>query len=224
MGTNPKRTLDIFYAQGGSGLFIGPVREWHDLDLSRFSLVKLSRANSPYATATVDHAPFEETMEAFTQMRRRGCRAILPAIRQHTPRVSDDLLRRGAILACQQDLRSDERAIPPLEIGHADDRGFIAAVRKYRPDAVLGFSIGDYFTLKDAGFRIPENLGFAALHLGTGRTAGVEIAGIEEDENSFMRNAFQLMGSLLSSELRGNEAGRSFTAVPYPWINGSSIR
>lgn len=224
---NPQRTLDIFYARGGSGLFIGPVSEWREIDLTPFALVKLNPSGSSYAAATVHHPVFDETVEAFTQIRRRGYRAILPAIRQHSPRLDDDMLRRGAILACQADLRSDERAIPLLECAHPDMEPLLTAVKRYRPDAVLSFSIGDYFALRDAGFSIPGDLGYANLHHDiAGAPAGVilaDISGILAQEDNLMRHAFQLMASLLSSGLRGNEAGSSLTTVSYHWHEGKTL-
>ena len=150
---NPQRVLDVFYAQGGSGLFVGPVHGSRQLDLSRFAAVQMTRLSTRFAPSAVEHAIFDETTLAFQRMRARGYRAILPAIRRHEPVLDDDRIRRGAILSCRQELRADERAIPPLESSHREQDALVEAVRRYRPDAVLGFTYWDAVILRDRGIR-----------------------------------------------------------------------
>lgn len=46
-----------------------------------------------------------------------------------------------------------------------DQKAFLHWFHAHRPEAVVGFRVGQYWYLRDEGIRIPEQVGFASLHL-----------------------------------------------------------
>jgi hypothetical protein len=80
--------------------------------------------------------------------------------------LRDDQLRIAAAQFCLSNVPPRLRI--PLYLGkveeHFDSCSLGKWVRRHRLDAVIGFSGGVHWGLRHAGFRMPEELGFAVLH------------------------------------------------------------
>lgn len=76
-----------------------------------------------------------------------------------------------------------------------------------RPDTVIAFSTAQWWALKDAGYRIPEDLGFVSLHVhfrnNTSFDEHAGIAGLSQRTDPIARQS----GILLDQLIRHNEQG-----------------
>ncbi len=73
----------------------------------------------------------------------------------------------GAAHICQFRVPSRLR-IPPLtaSIQTVSIVGKLGRwIRRYRPDAIIGFNAGILWQIQKAGYRVPEDIGFVSLHV-----------------------------------------------------------
>ncbi len=216
----PQRALDAFYARGGNALIIGPMRSFPRLDLHRFAVVRLSQVLPPFAYDAVDHAVFHETLDAFQKLRELGFMAIGVASHSHTPRNEDDDARTGAVLAAQARLGLQERKIPPLQADHRDHKAFEHWLRRHCPDAVLGFSSGDYHFLRSLGYKIPAEIGFASLHV---RASERQFSGVLLEYSVLVQSAFEILNSRIYLRQFGPPEQVRLSSVMYPWNPGTTL-
>jgi len=216
----PQRSLDILYAQGATGLILGATFRWVELDLSRFAVVRCSGFNESSGYHSITHDVFGETVAAFQKARELGYKAVGCILRQHEPTIKDDLIRHGAVLAALSELGPGERHVPPLLGGFYDLPELGSWLKRYDPDAVIGFSDGDLWILKEQNCEIPEKLGFAALHcLDHGRNC----AGIRYEFDSLARHAVQQLDHLLRFRELGKPDRARDTVLSFAWQDGASL-
>ncbi len=123
--------------------------------------------NLPAEKFTVVHVvgpdTFEETRRVWHEVVRRGFRRIGGAVLAHKPHAVDDATRLGASLASQQDWVPAKNRLPLLTTDPRDRAGFLRWFRRHRPDAVIGFIPRLHDWLVEDGWRVPEDVAFAAL-------------------------------------------------------------
>ena len=216
----PQRSLDIHYAQGASGLILGPTYRWAELDLSRFAVVRCSGSNERSGYHSITHDVFGETVVVFQKARELGYKAVGCILRQHVPTIKDDLIRHGAVLAALNELGPGERHVPPLLGGFYDLPELGSWLKRYEPDAVIGFSDGDLWTLKAQNIEIPEKLGFAAMHCLDHRG---NCAGIRYNVDGIARQAVQQLDHLLRFRELGKPETVRDTVLNFAWQDGTSL-
>lgn len=161
------------YMRGVVGIIIGrmwPVLPQHlDFDWRHFSVVYCGRDHvDEVRPHGVEHDIFESTLRLFREVQRQGYRRIGVCARCHSPRLLDDDARLGAVLAAQAQIPEGNR-VPPYtgEIeasAGGDAEKMLAWAKAHQPDAVIGFNAGDYWILRDGGYHIPQDIGYADLH------------------------------------------------------------
>ncbi len=129
---------------------------------------------------------------------KRGYRRIGAALCRHEKDIQDDFTREAAVLGCES--RRGLPHVPMFTGAHADVAGFVQWARDVRPDAIISFKAGFYFSLLEAGFKVPEDLGFASLHVLDDENV---ITGFYEDFEELAR----LSASHLDTMIRHNETG-----------------
>lgn len=163
------KAADVLYARGFAGVIFGHLpgaAEVLKKDAASFKKLACVFTNSHDISLRhfqLHHDVFAETLLLWDHLAAHGYGRIGPAICRMAPNHDDDTKRRMAILARQEALPKQCR-IPPFLGGVEDQVGFHEWVAKYRPDAVMGFHSGMAYWLRDAGWRIPQELGFASLH------------------------------------------------------------
>lgn len=133
------------------------------LDWNKFTLVSLSHGWGHVPVHAVGNNYFASTRMAWHEVARRGYRRIGGALMQEDPPSIVDALRLGASLVAQRELRELHGLVPiPIDfsIGPAP---FLRWVEHFKPDAVIGRDRVLYEWLRQAGYRVPEDVGFANL-------------------------------------------------------------
>jgi DNA-binding LacI/PurR family transcriptional regulator len=209
------------------------------MDWPRFSIVglgekRMKTSDAPQlalARAAVDH--FEVVLRTWDETLKRGYRRIGFVIFKLSPDSMDDRLRWGAILTCLQDLPPRSR-LPVFFLGpnflqgrDSDELG--SWVCRYRPDAVIGFNDGIRSLLLDKGFRIPQEIGFAALHKELGSPfvpdwvgKGPE-AGMKEMRFESILAALELLDQQIRHHQLGLPRQPRILMIPSEWIEGETL-
>jgi LacI family transcriptional regulator len=191
----------LFY-RGVRGLILSAMAElekWKDVDWGRFSIVTDGRWDAVPRAHNVREDVFASVALLMRELTGRGYRRIGAALCRHQAELLDDVEREGAWAGWSARMKAEE-VVPPFLGGHMDMAGFVAWYRAHRPEAVIGFSDAHYFTLKEAGVKVPREVAYVSLQA-TARPG--EIAGVS-DANTLIGKASL---SLLESLIRHNDAG-----------------
>lgn len=130
---------------------------------SHFAVVAVGRVQqSPYVTVSSE---VFSSINALAQVaRQRGYRRIGWALCRHPNPLLDDQEREGAWHHLTNSLPASE-IIPPYLGEHADYGAFTTWAQRHRPDMVVGFHEGHYYTLKEGlGWDLPRTCGVCILH------------------------------------------------------------
>ena len=165
---NAKAATRVLYNRGIRGLLLPPFWPEEDmaaLDWSVFTPVCCGFGWRSLPAHTVTFDWFRATQLAWRKVAERGYRRIGAAVFCHRPPAEDDFFRIGASQAEQALLLPPSSHVPVLTCEHYDKAAFLKWLDQHRPDAVIGFSDGPYYWARDAGHRIPEQLGYASLNV-----------------------------------------------------------
>jgi len=93
------------------------------------------------------------------------------------------------------------------------------------PIGFAGFSPAQRHHLLDAGFRIPEQLGFASLHIHHRREGPpTECAGLYQRVPEIAEQSLLLLDQLIRYNLRGFPEVPRHTLIPSVWQDGPTVR
>ncbi|CAM3101756.1 LacI family DNA-binding transcriptional regulator [Rariglobus hedericola] len=217
-----KRLMKVLYHRGNVGVIVAPVNpSCHEAILANTQLpVVCCGRIDPLPLHTVQPDITDHVRVVWRHIRAAGYSRIGPAIAQHTPAVEDDIDRLGAVLACQLELRTKDR-IPPLLTPLPDHASLVAWFRRHKPDAILGFSAGQYYALKQAGIDM-SRIGFASLHA-SHDVYTVNIAGTEELNDSVAQEAVHLLDQFIRRRAVGLPREPLHLLIPGRWKPGSSL-
>jgi hypothetical protein len=105
-----------------------------------------------------------------------------------------------------------------------DRKEFLAWLEKYQPDVVIGFNALVYWWLRDAGRRVPEDVGCISLMLDLGPVTDRHVCGVETDWVSIGRIAIEQLDILLRTNRSGIPERPVTVAVPGIWHEGITLR
>lgn len=161
-GSSLGALLRVMFNRGFKGLFLAPVGDFAPPlpEWGNFSVLSCGRFDTTSPFHTIRHEIFESTLDVLTRLRDKGCKRIGLSLFKHDPPIIDDKQRVAAALIARTAIGCK---VIPYFYQTAED--IVSFVRKERFDGVASFSSADYFHLSAAGFKIPEDLQFAALHL-----------------------------------------------------------
>jgi LacI family transcriptional regulator len=229
----------VLFSRGVQGIILP---HWFDLkmlpgmDWNRFSVVEVEgdtveTIDSPrplFSGAVVDH--FGLALRAWNETWKRGYRRIGFALFNLDPQSMDDRQRWSAVQLCQHRVSARLR-VPPFFLmpGNEQSSGdgeLRKWLERYRPDAVIGFNSAFIWFLKEAGRRIPEDIGFASLHKQIDPEISLELD--PESGMKFMYLECQLASlELLDQQIRRHQCGlprRPRTVMVHSeWVDGDSL-
>jgi len=197
--------------------FLGPTRV-DEIEWSSFAVVSCGtgRKHLPFHTVSADVFRGMEVVVA--QLLSRGYRRIGFAFGAHEPIAEEDMLRVGSAQALQWRERERLETVPVFTGDLQDRRGFLDWFEAADPDVVVSLTIGRYWTLRDAGRRIPEEVGFAALN------AGESCAGLESMERSFGRGAVDALIHQMQMHEWGIPKRKRRILILPQWVEGQTLR
>lgn len=228
--TNSAKTAPLFkelYHRMAQGIIIVGSMDMEtfgkQMDWEMFSVVVCARFASSLPFHTVRPNIFQGIKLAFERLRQHGYERIGFALGQHETPMEDDDARHGAAIALENRYLPKHCRIPPYSGGINDSQAFLKWVAKQKPEAVVAFSVGYYWHLKDAGFRIPGDIGFAGLHL-DGAGGDVAMSGLVQNRTEIARQSVLQLDQLIRNRERGLPAMPLNILVPSIWVEGTTLK
>jgi DNA-binding LacI/PurR family transcriptional regulator len=217
---SPKRLVEVVEARGIRGILLGK-QNTADLaeafDWTRFFGVgcDLGYFRPPLPIVMMDY--FGGLLTAWERVRARGWRRIGLALLRED-RVIDELWKRGAWAVLQESVPTRER-IPLCRFAFGEREVFLRWFHRWHPEVVLGFNDQQYWWLKEAGVRIPEDTGFAAL---IADMADPSLSGLLSHPEEVGARAVEVLDSQLRTHRHGTEAPTTIL-VPQLWQDGKTV-
>ena len=193
-----------------------------DFDWSPYSVVQCGRFDNPHPFHTVRANIFQAIKLVFTELRDRGYKRIGFAVGRHNTPMEDDEARYGAAVAMETAYLPEESRLPVYRGNIGNAEAFLEWVASNRPDAVVGFSEGFYWYLTGRGYRIPEELGFATLHLHN--LEDRQCSGLIQNTPEIARQSVMLIDQLIRNRERGVSGQPMHLLIPSTWSDGGSLR
>jgi len=215
------RLMEVLYHRGFNGVIVGRIPASDHpaiLATSHIPLVRCGRI-LPLPIHTVQADVAETTRLAWQSMVKAGYRRIGAAIATHLPVLADDLDRMGTVLQCQADIYPLRNRVPPLRASIGNEGALLKWFYRYKPDAVLGFSSGEYYAIRASGVDM-SRVGYVSLHVAA---SSPEITGVVEPSESISREAVNLLDQLIRHRSIGVPVEPLHILVPGTWKEGTSL-
>jgi len=217
------RLLKVLFAQGFQGIFLPAVsaviqvkaEEWNP-----FSVVACGRYDQAIPFHCVRQEIFEDNRFLYNQAILRGYRRICIVMHNHKPKLLDDFAREAAPIVCKGKRKLQMIVFPsdnkPSEL--------VALVKKMKVDVVVGFSVSSYYHLRDAGIKIPEDVGYVALHIEhANKEVASLISGLIPPNYYEGIVAANRMDAMIRHRERGVPSVREQTVIQSDWQEGSTL-
>lgn len=216
---SPKQLIRVLWSRGYVGLVIKSFppawteEEWKEADWGILPAVKQYRSWGQLPIPTVRHSAFEYMHFTLKEVRRRGYRRIAVLL-ICTESATDDSARLGAVLAfqaesepmgCTVTWHRDPRPVAQTRGRHglSLDRSTVEWLRTYAPDAIVGFPYNWCEALGEAGFRIPEEVAYAAVISSLEYTGTTQVCGCHPQSFASTRRTVELLHLLICSRSGG---------------------
>lgn len=221
---SPERLEKILFARNIRGLLLTPgwstgTPKWGAFDWSNFSLVRFGYSLQSPAAHLVTSDQLMDGLLAFENMWQRGYRRIgmMMWAKQGTR-----LVRFSAGYLYAQ-LRVDRQQRLPLLVLNEEspqkDQDLRAWLEQEKPDAILT-DVRDLRTwLKKLNYRVPQDVGLAALSV----LDGDADAGIDQNSREIGRAAVQTLISLIHHNERGIPHVPREVLVSGRWVDGKTL-
>ncbi len=213
----------VLVQRGIRALLIGPQLQktlLDDLDLGRFAAVGCNRGHHEVGCISVVPDYFHAFSMAIRKLVSCGYKRIGLAVGTHVPVHIDDRLREGACLQAMS-----EHTLPSIPLWKelfGDKASFLKWVRQYEPEAVVGVHVGLYYWLRDAGYIMPRDLGFAGIH--TEPLRDKEISGVDIKYAYMGARAVDQIALMLRTREQGTPDPGYTVFVQGSWLTGKTIR
>ena len=194
-----------------------------EFDWSEFSVVACARYRSSLPFHTVRPNIFNSVKMAFNELLARGYQRIGFAMWRHDQVMEDDELRHGAAVSLEYSYLPKRNRLPVHVAPFRDYSPFIGWVEKHKPDAVLGFGAAQCRHLQNLGYRIPEDLGFASLHL-EGLAQHEFCSGLDQNTGEIARQSVLTLDQLIRNKEKGIPRFPLDILVPSSWNEGKTLR
>jgi DNA-binding LacI/PurR family transcriptional regulator len=208
-----------------------------EMDWARFSVVGFgeSAVESPVSPmsllhrSAVDH--FGQTLRAWNETFKRGYRKIGFAFFKLSLDSMDDQSRWSAAQLCRRRVIRRFR-VPPFILDATAEgspsQQFRTWFDRHRPDAIIGFNAYFLHLLKIENIRIPQDVGFAALHVfdqteSASAAAWFNEAGMKDMRQESLFAAVELMDQQIRHHQYGFPPKRRTLTIHSEWIDGETL-
>ncbi len=205
-----------------------PPAQWRQFAWERFTVLKNTRGAPELPFHLVRLSPFDYMLETLAQVFARGYRRVAVLL---TPSTSahDDLARLGAIEAfAKYQMPADGALFTRRDATHPPhpqpvDAATAAWLEQHRPDAVVGFPGTWIYPLTAAGYRVPQDFGFAAC-LAYRYLIGVpSVAGCDTRNDEIGRRAAGRLAKLIQLRETGFTTAPVEEVIEPVWREGDSL-
>lgn len=218
----------MLFHRGYCGVIIGRLMNdqsiAYDLDLSDFTVVFNTNTSWKHKYHRIIGDVGAALQMAWDKMVAAGYRRIGVAPCRHLPSLPDDDLRVAALLQRQSRDASLVYNIPPFTEEANKLDLFVKWIEKWSPDAVIGFHVGEFYRLKEMGYRIPEDIGFAGLIINPDDQWQKDIAGILNQDRQVSETTISILDQEIRKRIHGIPEYVLSVLVDPQWVEGNSIR
>lgn len=221
-GMSPRRLSRILYTRGVRALVIAPAFEPGtrlDLEWQHFAATTIGYTITSPELHRTSHAHYNGMFTVLRELERKGYQRIGYITRsEQDQRVNHSWL--GALLAYQSQLAPKNRIAPLLEANLSVER-FRAWFEHEKPDAVVSNIMEPVTLLRELGYRVPRDVGYASIDLPPNAT---DIAGIDQ----LPVQVGALAADLVIKQVQHNEFGLPKHPVDLRidgiWRDGATVR
>jgi len=221
---SPERLEKILLTRNVRGLLLTPgwstvTPDWGRFNWDEFCIVRFGYSLATPRAHLVTSDQLLDGVLAFENMWNRGYRRIGMVMRtcQGTRLVRFSAGYLYAQLRVEPGLR-----LPPLALNEPnpkeDQRLLAAWLKREKPDAILS-DVTLHSLLAQVGYRVPEQVGLAALSVLDGEAD----AGIDQNSKEIGRAAVQTLISLIHHNERGVPQVPREVLVAGRWVDGSTL-
>lgn len=218
---NSRRLGDILYARGIPGVVLAPLPSDAiriRLDWSRFATVAIGHTFREFNPHRVSNHQFHSIRLAMDKLVERGVRRIGLAM----PKFDDDRVENiwvAGFIAAQ--LHHGLPAIAPLTTASFNARTVVPWIREQKVEAVVSTNHHLMLWMKDAGLRVPADVGFAHLDWSAEKGA---LAGIDQCSDRIGAAAVDLLIEQLNNNEIGVPREAKTVMIDGVWRDGPSLR
>jgi DNA-binding LacI/PurR family transcriptional regulator len=223
-GMSAKRFSDMLHARGIEGVLISPLAEGDPppaLQWEHFATVSLSVPLPSLTVPTVCNDHYFSSLQAVRECHRRGYRRPGLILRRvHNARFQGRW-EAGFMMAPRM-IEGVEGTIPLLVEDWADEARILRWMRHETPDVIIT-PASDVVPalLKRAGYRVPEDIGFAMLGC---PAIGDRFSGVYQNGALIGRLAVDTLISMLERHERGLPEQALTLMVEGQWNEGRTLR
>jgi len=218
----------VLYHRGHVAVIIGRIINRdsiaYDLKLKDFSVASNTNTLWRYNFHRVSGDVFKALQMAWDKCVEAGYMRIGAAPCRHNPSVPDDDLRLAAVLERQRYYEGNVEIIPPFQGEHGAHKLFLEWVYKWKPDAIIGFHIGQYYMLKE---NLPEDifskLGFCSLIVHPKDKWSRPISGIIYQEKEVAEVTISILDQEVRNRIQGMPENIMHINLAPKWHNGETL-
>lgn len=221
-GMTGARLSDVLRARGIGGLMIAPIPQpvsTIDLRWSWFAAAAFGYSMREPTLHRVTNHHIHSVRLALNEARNLGYGRIGLALARVNDLRVDHNWTTG-LLAYQESILRRER-VPPHLPEQIEPKQFLAWVKKHKPDLILGGRTEMVEWLETAGWRVPDDIGFATLEYYPEHGA---LAGVDQNSLTIGAAAADLVIEQLHHNERGIPEKPKVVLIEGRWQPGDTIR
>ncbi|WOO40291.1 LacI family DNA-binding transcriptional regulator [Rubellicoccus peritrichatus] len=215
------RTASILYNRGIKGILLIPMPpDVHtlDFDFSKFSVVQVGRTLNWPIVNTVAYDHYNAMHQIVFILRVMGYRRIgFAAAKRENKRNESTWL--ASFLAKQYDFTSEMAQIPIHRPEKLEKEPFLNWFQENQCDVIISNDLRLYQYLKDAGYRIPDDVAFSCQCLDTAEN----VAGIYMDYKVAGAHAISFLHMMMMRDQRGCPKDPIRHLVEGSWHDGKTV-
>lgn len=225
-GMSNERFSEMLHARGIQGMLLSPLAEGDPTPLLRweyFAAVSLSVPLPNLTLTTVCNDHYFSSLQTARECHRRGYRRpgiVLREIHQHR---FQGRWEAGVLMASQ--MMPGIELIEPLYMDALDPVALLRWIKRVKPDAIITPSADNapeiISTLRQAGLRVPEDVGVAVL---ASPQLGAPVSGIYQNGTMIGALAVDTLISLIERHEQGLPAQATTLMVEGQWNEGETLR
>jgi LacI family transcriptional regulator len=218
---SPKRAAQVLQARNIRGLLLCAQSRAGveiQLDWARFAAVTFGYTLAKPALHTVSGHTFHAMGETIDQVLQLGyARPGLVLLSASDDRIFN--IWSGAFLTRQQRLPKTQHV--PIYLPEAfDERAFLRWVEKHKPDVVIGQNPDLIGILERAGYRVPQDIGFATPSL---VTHARQPSGIDENSRQMGVAAVDMLVGMIHRNETGIPSIPYYLLIKGQWRSGKTL-
>jgi DNA-binding LacI/PurR family transcriptional regulator len=221
-GLSGRRLTKILHTRSIRALIVGslPRPKGHvSLNWDHFAPVAIGHTVVKPDLHRVSHSHFQGMMVALRSLKHRGyARVGFTSLADQSERVNEGWL--AGYLMHQYGLPAGRR-VPPLLAAAWDRKKFLQWIEKHRPDAVVSNMADPLEILQKAGYRIPEDIGYASLDR---IQMDAPFAGIDQMRRQIGAAAVEMAVAHVESNKYGLPTHPKIINFDGAWMDGPTVR